>query len=703
MKNLICKTFVWVAWLCFILATGQSLQATTRKVSEKLPWSVRMTESEMIRCPQAWQLDFQPQLKWDYCHGLELQAMLDVYDRYGDKKIYDYALAYADTMIQADGSIKTYKLHEYNIDRLNSGKFLFRLYEQSKDEKIKKAIDLLRSQIDTHPRNADGGFWHKKIYPNQMWLDGIYMGSPFYAEYAFRNNRPQDYADVVNQFITCARHTYDPQNGLYRHACDVSRKQRWADPTTGQSAHSWGRAMGWYAMAFVDALDFIPRHEAGRDSMLVILNNIAAQVKRLQDPKSGLWYQVLDKSGEKGNYLESSCSTMFVYSLFKAVRQGYIDSSYLDVALKGYQGILKNFMEVDPDGVVTITRACAVAGLGGEKNYRSGDYTYYINETIRSNDPKAVGPFIMASLEYERLNQSVQTQDTIVVARDGSGQFRTIQEAVESVRAFMDYTVTIYIKKGIYKEKLVIPSWVKNVQLVGESENNTVITYDDHANINKMGTFRTYTVKVEGNDITFKNLTIENNAPQLGQAVALHTEGTRLMFVNCRLLGNQDTIFTGTEGANLLFTNCYIEGTTDFIFGPSTALFENCELHSKRDSYITAASTPKEVEFGYVFRNCKLTAATGVTKVYLGRPWRPYGATTFIHCDFGKHIRPEGWHNWGKKENEATARYAEFGNKGEGAPTTGRVSWAKQLTNKEVSHYSIENIFNGDSNWYPYK
>lgn len=657
----------------------------------------------MIRCPQAWQLDFQPQLKWDYCHGLELQAMLDVYDRYGDKKIYDYALAYADTMIQADGSIKTYKLHEYNIDRLNSGKFLFRLYEQSKDEKIKKAIDLLRSQIDTHPRNADGGFWHKKIYPNQMWLDGIYMGSPFYAEYAFRNNRPQDYADVVNQFITCARHTYDPQNGLYRHACDVSRKQRWADPTTGQSAHSWGRAMGWYAMAFVDALDFIPRHEAGRDSMLVILNNIAAQVKRLQDPKSGLWYQVLDKSGEKGNYLESSCSTMFVYSLFKAVRQGYIDSSYLDVALKGYQGILKNFMEVDPDGVVTITRACAVAGLGGEKNYRSGDYTYYINETIRSNDPKAVGPFIMASLEYERLNQSVQTQDTIVVARDGSGQFRTIQEAVESVRAFMDYTVTIYIKKGIYKEKLVIPSWVKNVQLVGESENNTVITYDDHANINKMGTFRTYTVKVEGNDITFKNLTIENNAPQLGQAVALHTEGTRLMFVDCRLLGNQDTIFTGTEGANLLFTNCYIEGTTDFIFGPSTALFENCELHSKRDSYITAASTPKEVEFGYVFRNCKLTAAPGVTKVYLGRPWRPYGATTFIHCDFGKHIRPEGWHNWGKKENEATARYAEFGNKGEGAPTTGRVSWAKQLTNKEVSHYSIENIFNGDSNWYPYK
>ena len=214
--------------------------------------------------------------------------------------------------------------------------------------------------------------------------------------------------------------------------------------------------------------------------------------------------------------------------------------------------------------------------------------------------------------------QAQQKQDTIVVARDGTGEYRTIQEAVEAVRAFMDYTVTIYIKDGLYKEKLVIPSWVKNVQLVGESAEGTIITYDDHANIGKMGTFRTYTVKVEGNDITFKNLTIENNAAPLGQAVALHTEGDRLMFIHCRLLGNQDTIYTGREGTRLLFTDCYIEGTTDFIFGPATALFERCTIHSKRNSYITAASTPENVEFGYVFKNCKLTAAPGVTKVYLG-------------------------------------------------------------------------------------
>ena len=299
--------------------------------------------------------------------------------------------------------------------------------------------------------------------------------------------------------------------------------------------------------------------------------------------------------------------------------------------------------------------------------------------------------------------QAQQKQDTIVVARDGTGEYRTIQEAVEAVRAFMDYTVTIYIKDGIYKEKLVIPSWVKNVQLVGESAEGTIITYDDHANINKMGTFRTYTIKVEGNDITFKNLTIENNAVPLGQAVALHTEGDRLMFIHCRFLGNQDTIYTGREGARLLFTSCYIEGTTDFIFGPATVLFERCTIHSKRNSYITAASTPENVAFGYVFKNCKLTAAPGVTKVYLGRPWRPYASTTFLNCEVGSHIRPEGWDNWRNQANEKTARYAEFGNTGEGAVTAGRVKWAKQLTPKEALRYTIENIFTDSSNWYPYK
>lgn len=294
-----------------------------------------------------------------------------------------------------------------------------------------------------------------------------------------------------------------------------------------------------------------------------------------------------------------------------------------------------------------------------------------------------------------------ERQDTIVVSRDGTGNFRTLQEAIESARAFMDYTVTIYVKNGVYKEKVIVPSWVENIDIIGEDRDKTIITYDDHANINKMGTFRTYTVKVEGSDITFKNLTIENNAAQLGQAVALHTEGDRLKFINCRILGNQDTIYTGAKFTRLYFKDCYIDGTTDFIFGPSTALFENCIIHSKRNSYVTAASTPKEAKYGYVFKHCKLTAEPGVDKVYLGRPWRPYAYTLFIECELGKHIVLAGWHNWGKQSNEETARYMEYKNTGEGANASERVAWSKQLTKKEAEAVTVDAIFRTQSDWDP--
>ena len=294
-----------------------------------------------------------------------------------------------------------------------------------------------------------------------------------------------------------------------------------------------------------------------------------------------------------------------------------------------------------------------------------------------------------------------ERQDTIVVSRDGTGNFRTLQEAIESARAFMDYTVTIYVKNGVYKEKVIVPSWVENIDIIGEDRDKTIITYDDHANINKMGTFRTYTVKVEGSDITFKNLTIENNAAQLGQAVALHTEGDRLKFINCRILGNQDTIYTGAKFTRLYFKDCYIDGTTDFIFGPSTALFEDCIIHSKRNSYVTAASTPKEAKYGYVFKHCKLTAEPGVDKVYLGRPWRPYAYTLFIECELGKHIVLAGWHNWGKQANEETARYMEYKNTGEGANVSERVAWSKQLTKKEAEAVTVDAIFSTQSNWNP--
>ena len=295
--------------------------------------------------------------------------------------------------------------------------------------------------------------------------------------------------------------------------------------------------------------------------------------------------------------------------------------------------------------------------------------------------------------------------DTIYVSRDGTGQFRTISEAVEVCRAFMSYHKVIYVKNGVYKEKLIIPSWLTNIEICGQSADGTIITYDDHANIRRtetgqpMGTFRTYTVKVEGCDITFKNITIENNAARLGQAVALHTEGDRLVFTGCRLLGNQDTVYTGMGGTRLYFDNCYIEGTTDFIFGPSTAWFENCEIHSKQNSYITAASTPEGTRYGYVFNRCRLTAAAGVDKVYLGRPWRPWAHTLFMNCEMGAHIVPAGWHNGGDAANEKTARYEEYNNSGAGASTAQRVGWSRQLTKKEAAQVTTDNVFTINDKW----
>lgn len=297
--------------------------------------------------------------------------------------------------------------------------------------------------------------------------------------------------------------------------------------------------------------------------------------------------------------------------------------------------------------------------------------------------------------------------DTIFVARDGTAEFRNIDDAIEVCRAFMEYHKVIFVKKGTYKEKLIVPSWLTNIEICGEDRDNTIITYDDHVNVfipgtdRKMGTFRTYTVRVDGNDITFRNITIENNAARLGQAVALHTQGDRLTFVNCRILGNQDTVYTGGINTRLYFKDCHIEGTTDFIFGPSTAWFENCTILSRTDSYITAASTPQNVEYGYVFNRCKIVAAEGVSKVYLGRPWRPYAHTLFMNCQLGKHILPVGWHNWSNTQNETTARYCEYDNHGEGAATKERAAWTRQLTKKEAAKVTLENVFRQNGGWIP--
>ncbi len=305
---------------------------------------------------------------------------------------------------------------------------------------------------------------------------------------------------------------------------------------------------------------------------------------------------------------------------------------------------------------------------------------------------------------------------SLVVAKDGSGNYKTIQEAINSVRDLSIKRVTIHVKNGVYHEKVVIPSWKTNISLVGESKDSTIITNDDFSGKpnpggkdacgkDKFTTYTTYTVLVQGNDFTIENLTIQNTAGRVGQAVALHVEADRVVIKNCKLLGNQDTLYAAKEGSRQYYQDCYIEGTTDFIFGEAIAVFQNCTIKSLINSFVTAASTRSAQQFGFVLFDCKLIADTDVQKVYLGRPWRPYAKTVYINCELGKQILPEGWNPWKGDamfpDKEKTAFYGEFGNKGLGASTKDRVPWSHQLSEKEAKLYTLKNILGGKDDWDP--
>ncbi|MDR2804609.1 MAG: glycoside hydrolase family 88 protein [Dysgonamonadaceae bacterium] len=370
---------------------------TLQRSATSAKTAILFAESEMKRFPEAWQSDYGKRLYFGYSQGLICLAMLKMWKQTGDRKYLDYVVEWADSLISEKGEIHLYKMESYNIDYINSGKVLFDVYRETGNEKYKLAINKLVSQMKVHPRTSEGVFWHKLIYRHQIWLDGLYMGSPFLAEYAVTFNHPEWIDDVVNQFIICAKYTYDSRTGLYYHAWDESREQRWADKTTGQSPNFWGRSIGWWMMALVDVLDFVPMDHPQRPELLKILNGLAETLPKYQD-KTGLWYQIVDKGNKKGNYLEASVSSMFMYAFAKAVNKGYIDVKYRKIAENVYDGLMKNLIVENADGTLTLTRCCAVAGLGGNP-YRDGSFDYYINEQVRDNDAKATGPFIMGCLE----------------------------------------------------------------------------------------------------------------------------------------------------------------------------------------------------------------------------------------------------------------------------------------------------------------
>lgn len=382
----------------FIKLAAASTLLTGCTPGEPPDWSVLMTDSVLKRHPLLAE-------NWRYEAGVILTAVQQVWLKTKESKYYDYLKTNIDEFVGPEGDIRTYHLEEYNLDQINEGKVLFFLYNQTGDERYQQAAALLHQQLQTHPRTSEGGFWHKQIYPHQMWLDGLYMAGPFYAEFAQRFNDPAGFDDVARQITLLEHHTRDAKTGLLYHAWDERKSQRWANPTTGCSPHFWGRAVGWFMMALMDALDFWPEQHPFRPQIMAIFERTASAVIKVQDQSTGLWYQVLDQGHRSGNYLEASASCMMVYALSKGVNQGYLSQTYLDAIARGYAGILEHLVEVDEQGLVNLNHICKVAGLGGQP-YRDGSFEYYISEPVVTNDYKGVGPFIMASVEVEKLKGS---------------------------------------------------------------------------------------------------------------------------------------------------------------------------------------------------------------------------------------------------------------------------------------------------------
>ncbi|MAT99745.1 MAG: glycosyl hydrolase family 88 [Anaerolineaceae bacterium] len=368
------------------------LPSLTTPLTE-LPWSQRIAAAALTRYDMA-------QSRWHYKHGLLFTGVYHLWQKTGNGRYWQALQAYVDHFVTANGEIQTYREDEYNIDQINPGKLLLPLFRETGELRYRQAMDHLRRQLGNHPRTNEGGFWHKKIYPYQMWLDGIYMGSVFYAEYAAEFNEPDVFDDVAFQFLTIEKHTREPKSGLLYHAWDESRQMPWANPETGCSPHFWSRAIGWYVMALVDVLDVFPSEHPARPEFIKVLVRTLTAVTHYQDKDTGLWWQIVDQSDRPGNYLEASGSCMFVYGMAKGVRKGYLEPEWLAVANRAFNGLLQNLVTTDEEGRVDLHGICSTAGLGGVP-YRDGSFEYYVNEPIITNDLHGVGAFLNAAVEME--------------------------------------------------------------------------------------------------------------------------------------------------------------------------------------------------------------------------------------------------------------------------------------------------------------
>jgi len=341
--------------------------------------------------------------KWNYEQGLILEAFYQMWEKTHQQEYFTYIKKNLDYYIDDSGNIKTYKYNDFNIDNIAPGRQLITLYSVTHEEKYLNAAKLLRKQLRNQPRTSEGGFWHKKIYPNQMWLDGLYMAEPFYAKYALLVEENESFDDMFNQFYLITLHTRDMSSGLLFHGWDETKNQKWADTLTGTSPNFWGRGIGWFCMAIVDVLDYFPKDHPQRTSLIAILKNLSESLIKYRDSKTKLWYQIVDKGNLEGNYFEASGSLMFIYTFAKGANKGYLDKKYLEFAKESFEGVVENLVTIDDKGMLYLNNVCAGAGLGG-KPYRDGSYQYYVNEKIRVNDFKGYGPFILSAIELEKSN-----------------------------------------------------------------------------------------------------------------------------------------------------------------------------------------------------------------------------------------------------------------------------------------------------------
>ena len=393
-----------------LLLASFTANAQTKPATTAPAMSQRMADAFMTWHPDSILIGNRKTARWDYEQGLMMKALERVWLRTGDPKYFTYIQKDLDQFVLPDGTIRTYKLEDYNLDNLTTGHALLLMSQVSlgssaAQQKYIKAAQLLRKQLDGQPRTKAGGFWHKKVYPNQMWLDGLYMAEPFYAEYSNVFNQPAGFDDVAKQFALIEKNLVDPKTGLLYHGYDESKEQKWANKTTGQSPNFWDRGMGWYAMALVDVLDYFPKDHPQRAQLIKDVQRLAPVLAKYQDPKTGTWSLVVDQASRKGNYAEASGSSMFVYMLAKGVRMGYLDNKYAAVAKKGYDGLLKTFVATGAGNALAFNGTVSVGGLGGNP-YRDGSFEYYLTEPLRKNDLKGVGPFIMASVEMEAAAES---------------------------------------------------------------------------------------------------------------------------------------------------------------------------------------------------------------------------------------------------------------------------------------------------------